>query len=58
MSLVSMRQILDEAAKGGYGVGAFNVNKHGTGTSCPIKRNVGQRPLKERSSPWSVISNV
>src|SRR5215468_4715497 len=26
MSLVSMRQVLDEAAKGGYGVGAFNVN--------------------------------
>lgn len=26
MPLVSMRQILDEAAAGGYGVGAFNVN--------------------------------
>src|SRR5450756_2035140 len=26
MPLVSMRQFLDEAAKGGYGVGAFNVN--------------------------------
>ena len=26
MPLVSMRQLLDEAAKGGYGVGAFNVN--------------------------------
>ena len=26
MPLVSMRQILDEAAKGDYGVGAFNVN--------------------------------
>ena len=26
MSLVSTRQLLDEAAKGGYGVGAFNVN--------------------------------
>ena len=26
MPLVTMRQILDEAAKGGYGVGAFNVN--------------------------------
>ncbi len=26
MPLVSMRQILDEAAQGGYGVGAFNVN--------------------------------
>ncbi len=26
MSLVPMRQMLDEAAKGGYGVGAFNVN--------------------------------
>src|ERR1051325_9082185 len=26
MPLVSMRQRLDEAAKGGYGVGAFNVN--------------------------------
>src|SRR5215475_7083425 len=26
MSLASMRQVLDEAAKGGYGVGAFNVN--------------------------------
>ena len=24
--LVSMHQVLDEAAKGGYGVGAFNVN--------------------------------
>jgi fructose-bisphosphate aldolase class II len=24
--MVSMRQLLDEAAKGGYGVGAFNVN--------------------------------
>ena len=24
--LVSMRQLLDEAASGGYGVGAFNVN--------------------------------
>jgi fructose-bisphosphate aldolase class II len=26
MSIVTMRQLLDEAAKGGYGVGAFNVN--------------------------------
>lgn len=26
MPLVPMRQILDEAARGGYGVGAFNVN--------------------------------
>lgn len=26
MPLVPMKQILDEAAKGGYGVGAFNVN--------------------------------
>jgi fructose-bisphosphate aldolase, class II len=26
MPLVSMRQVLDEAAAGGYGVGAFNVN--------------------------------
>jgi fructose-bisphosphate aldolase, class II len=26
MPLVSMRQLLDEAANGGYGVGAFNVN--------------------------------
>ena len=26
MPLVSVRQLLDEAAKGGYGVGAFNVN--------------------------------
>src|ERR1700692_4949846 len=26
MPLVSMRQLLDEAAKGGYGVGSFNVN--------------------------------
>src|SRR5205814_5562124 len=26
MPLVCMRQLLDEAAKGGYGVGAFNVN--------------------------------
>ena len=26
MPIVTMRQILDEAAKGGYGVGAFNVN--------------------------------
>ena len=26
MPLVSMRQVLDEAARGGYGVGAFNVN--------------------------------
>jgi len=26
MPLVSMRQLLDEAAHGGYGVGAFNVN--------------------------------
>src|SRR5512136_1906185 len=26
MALVSMRQVLDEAAKGEYGVGAFNVN--------------------------------
>jgi len=26
MPLVPMRQILDEASKGGYGVGAFNVN--------------------------------
>ncbi|MDK2973559.1 MAG: fructose-bisphosphate aldolase, class [Candidatus Sumerlaeota bacterium] len=26
MPLVTMRQILEEAAKGGYGVGAFNVN--------------------------------
>ncbi len=25
MPLVSMRQLLDEAARGGYGVGAFNV---------------------------------
>ena len=26
MAMVSMRQLLDEAADGGYGVGAFNVN--------------------------------
>lgn len=26
MPLVSMKQVLEEAAKGGYGVGAFNVN--------------------------------
>jgi len=26
MPLVSLRQVLDEAARGGYGVGAFNVN--------------------------------
>jgi fructose-bisphosphate aldolase class II len=26
MPLVSLRQVLDEASKGGYGVGAFNVN--------------------------------
>ena len=26
MPLVSLRQLLDEAAAGGYGVGAFNVN--------------------------------
>ena len=26
MALVPMKQILDEAEKGGYGVGAFNVN--------------------------------
>ncbi|MCW5983011.1 MAG: fructose-bisphosphate aldolase class II [Bryobacteraceae bacterium] len=26
MPMVSMRQLLDEASKGGYGVGAFNVN--------------------------------
>ena len=26
MPLATMRQVLDEAAKGGYGVGAFNVN--------------------------------
>ena len=26
MAMVSMRQVLDEAAEGGYGVGAFNVN--------------------------------
>ena len=26
MPLVPMKQILDEAMKGGYGVGAFNVN--------------------------------
>jgi fructose-bisphosphate aldolase class II len=26
MAMVSMRQLLDEAAAGGYGVGAFNVN--------------------------------
>ena len=26
MAMVSMRQLLDEASKGGYGVGAFNVN--------------------------------
>lgn len=26
MPLVSMRQLLDEAARGGYGVGTFNVN--------------------------------
>jgi fructose-bisphosphate aldolase class II len=26
MPLVTLRQLLDEAAKGGYGVGAFNVN--------------------------------
>ena len=26
MPLVTMRQLLDEAARGSYGVGAFNVN--------------------------------
>jgi fructose-bisphosphate aldolase class II len=33
MPLVPMRQILDEAAKGGYGVGAFNVKQYGADTS-------------------------
>jgi len=26
MPLVPMKQIMDEAVKGGYGVGAYNVN--------------------------------
>ena len=26
MPLATLRQVLDEAAKGGYGVGAFNAN--------------------------------
>src|SRR6185369_2401544 len=26
MALVTLRQVLDEAAKGGYGIGGFNVN--------------------------------
>jgi fructose/tagatose bisphosphate aldolase len=26
MPLATLRQVLDEAAKGGYGIGAFNVN--------------------------------
>ena len=26
MALVPMKQVLDEAVKGGYGVGAYNVN--------------------------------
>ena len=26
MPLATLRQVLDEAAKGGYGIGAFNAN--------------------------------
>ena len=61
MPLVSMRQLLDEAARGGYGVGAFNVNnmeqiqaimEAARETSSPViiqasrgARDVHERPL-------------
>ena len=62
MPLVSMRQLLDEAAKGGYGVGAFNVNnmeqiqaimEAASETKSPVivQASRGARSLHERSLP-------
>ena len=60
MPLVSMRQLLDEAAAGGYGVGAFNVNnmeqiqaimEAARETNAPVivQASRGARSLYERS---------
>jgi len=56
MPLVSMRQLLDEAAKGGYGVGAFNVNDmeqiqaiHGSGEGNQFAGS-SSRPAAVRAS--------
>jgi len=55
MPLVPMRQILDEAAKGGYGVGAFNANnmeqaqaifRAGAETESPVIIQVSRGALK------------
>ena len=58
MPLVSMRQLLDEAAKGGYGVGAFNVNDMEQIQAIMMARRANQvagdragQPRRASSSP-------
>ena len=64
MPLVTLRQVLDEAAKGSYAVGAFNVNNleqiqgvleaaRETGYWCSI--NAGSsRPPAKRGLSWAM----
>jgi fructose/tagatose bisphosphate aldolase len=50
MPLVAMRQLLDEAAKGGYGVGAFNVNNMGQIQAIMKPRAKPSRPSSCRQA--------
>jgi len=58
MAMVSMRQLLDEAAAGGYGVGAFNVNNmdqiqaimEGRPRRSSSRRRAGPAPTRTTAS--------
>ena len=50
MPIVSMRQLLDEAAKGGYGVGAFNVNDMEQIQAIMIAANETKSPVIMQAS--------
>ncbi len=65
MPLVSMRQVLDEAAKGGYGVGAFNVNNmeqiqvdHGSGAGNQVAGDHPGQPRRAQLLAGQVISTT
>ncbi len=66
MPLVSMRQLLDEAARGGYGVGAFNVNNmeqiqaimeaaRSTGSPVIIQASRGARSYTNDRFLWHLM---
>jgi hypothetical protein len=58
MPMVSMRQLLDEAAKGGYGVGAFNVNNMEQIQAIMEAAQETKSPVIVTGEPWrSVLHN-